>query len=210
MKFTLKKIKYKNILDIDNLEINENSVSIIGKSGCGKSTLLKILANIISVDSGEYFIDEKNINEFDSTFIRREITLLSQKPIIYSGSIKDNLVIGLKYQNKIIPNEEKMLELLDIFSIKYSLNNTANNLSLGEQQRICMIRVLLLQSKVYLLDEPTSSLDKETEDIVIKNFFKITKMLDSQVIFVTHNQNLATKYADRIIKIAGGKIYEYN
>ena len=210
MKFKLQKIKFKGILEIDNLKINEKSISIIGKSGGGKSTLLKILANIISADSGDYFVDGKNINEIDPTVFRRDVTLLSQKPIIYPGSIKDNLVIGLKYQNKTFPNQERMIELLDIFNIKHQLNNRANYLSLGEQQRICMIRVLLMQSRVYLLDEPTSSLDKETEDIVMENFFKIIKELESQVIFVTHNKNLAIKYAERIIEISGGKICGYN
>ena len=210
MKFVFDKIKYKHILDIERLEINENTVAIVGKSGGGKSTLLRIMANIISVDTGHYSVDNKNINDFNPVIFRRLITLMNQKPIIYSGDIKKNLVRGLIYQNKIIPDQNKMKELLHLFNIKCGLENSAKSLSLGEQQRICMIRALLLQSAVYLLDEPTSSLDKETEDVVLRIFFDIAKSMGSQIIFVTHNLNVSQKYAERIIKVEGGKICEHH
>lgn len=210
MKFKLDRIKYKNILDIEKLEITENSVAIIGKSGCGKSTLLKIMANIISVDSGNYLIDNKNIIDYNPTIFRKTVTLLNQKPIIYPGSIKDNLIVGLIYQNKAIPDDKKLLQLLDMFNIKSGIESNSKCLSLGEQQRICMIRALLLQSKLYLLDEPTSSLDKESEDIAMTTFFNIIRSIGSQILFVTHNLDIAEKYADRIIMIEGGKVSEYH
>lgn len=210
MNFNFSKIRFKNILDIEELNINEHSVAIVGKSGGGKSTLLRIMANIISLDSGDFFIDDKNIADYNPVTFRRLVTLMNQKPIIYSGSIKDNLIIGLIYQNKDIPDDNKMKELLYLFDIRCGIESNAKCLSLGEQQRICMIRALLLQSKVYLLDEPTSSLDKETEDVVVKTFFDIAKSMGSQIIFVTHNPNVAEKFAERIIKVEGGKICEYH
>ncbi len=210
MKYEFKKIKYKHIIDIEQLEINENAVAMVGKSGSGKSTLLRIMANIISADSGDCFIDDKNIADYNPVTFRRLVTLMNQKPIIYSGSIKDNLIVGLIYQTKDIPDVIKLKEMLELFNIRCELESSAKCLSLGEQQRICMIRALLLQSKVYLLDEPTSSLDKETEDIVMATFFDIAKSMGSQIIFVTHNSNVAEKYAERIIKVEGGKICEYH
>ncbi len=210
MNFNFSKIRFKNILDIEELSINEHSVAIVGKSGGGKSTLLRIIANIISLDSGDFFIDDKNIADYNPVSFRRLITLMNQKPIIYPGRVMDNLAVGLIYQNKDIPDDNKMKELLNLFDIRCGLESNAKCLSLGEQQRICMIRALLLQSKVYLLDEPTSSLDKETEDVVLKTFFDIAKSMGSQIIFVTHNPNVAEKYAERIIKVEGGKICEYH
>lgn len=210
MNFKISKIRFKNILDIEELNINEDSVAIVGKSGGGKSTLLRIIANIISADSGDYFIDDKNIADYDPVTFRGIVTLMNQKPIIYPGSIKENLIVGLIYQDKDIPNDNKLKEMLDLFNIRGGLDNSATCLSLGEQQRICMIRALLLQSKVYLLDEPTSSLDKETEDIAMGTFFDIAKSVGSQIIFVTHNPKVAKKYAERIVKVEGGKICEHH
>lgn len=209
MVLQLKNIKYKNILDIENLTMEANSIAILGKSGSGKSTLLRILCNLISADSGCYFIDGKNVIELDGVNIRREITLLSQKPIIYSGTVKENLLMGINFQNKTVPDDLVLTSFLEKFLLKCKLSDKANVLSLGEMQRICMIRVLLLNSKVYLLDEPTSSLDKETEIIAIEIFFKIAKEINSQVIFVTHNPSLIT-YAESVITIEEGKAYEHN
>lgn len=107
MNFNFSKIRFKNILDIEELNINEHSVAIVGKSGGGKSTLLRIMANIISLDSGDFFIDDKNIADYNPVTFRRLVTLMNQKPIIYSGSIKDNLIIGLIYQRLIKKNSVK-------------------------------------------------------------------------------------------------------
>lgn len=209
MEFDLRNIKYKCILNIDRLKVSEGITAIIGKSGAGKSTLIKIMAAILPFDSGDYLIDGVNINQLNIIELRRQITLLSQKPVIYPGSIKDNIIMGLKFQNKEIPHEKEILQLINLFHLKCNLEDNANRLSLGEQQRICMIRVLLLKSKVYLLDEPTSSLDKETESIAMDNFFDIAKTLKSQVVFITHNRELAFRYAERVLKVEGGKANEY-
>lgn len=209
MVISLKDVKYKNILAIDNLTLEEKSIAILGKSGSGKSTLLRILCNLISIDSGSYFIDGKSVLGYDGVMLRREITLLSQKPIIYGGTVKDNLIIGLNFQAKAVPDDLVLSDYLQKFLLKCKLEDNASVLSLGEMQRICMIRVLLLQSKLYLLDEPTSSLDKETETTAMESFFQLVKQNNSQVIFVTHNQSLKS-YADRVIMIEEGRAYEFN
>lgn len=209
MVLQLKNIKYKNILDIENLTLQENAIAILGKSGSGKSTLLRLLCNLISADTGCYCIDSKDISHLDGVAVRRDITLLSQKPIIYSGTVKENLLMGINFQAKETPDDQYLMSFLEKFQLKCQLSDNASVLSLGEMQRVCMIRVLLLHSKVYLLDEPTSSLDKETEIIALEVFFQIVKDNNSQVIFVTHNPSLIS-YADRVITIEEGKAYEHN
>lgn len=209
MVLQLKNIKYKDILDIEDLTLQANSIAILGKSGSGKSTLLRILCNLISADYGSYTIDGKSASELDGVAIRRDITLLSQKPIIYNGTVKENLLMGIHFQDKKEPDESYLNSCLEKFQLKCKLSDNANVLSLGEMQRICMIRVLLLRSKVYLLDEPTSSLDKQTEIVALEIFFEVVKEINSQVIFVTHNPSLQT-YAEKIITIKEGKSYEHN
>lgn len=209
MVLQLKNIKYKNILDIENLTLQENAIAILGKSGSGKSTLLRLLCNLISADTGFYCVDGKDMSELDGVLLRRDITLLSQKPIIYSGTVKENLLMGINFQGKEIPDDKYLMKFLEKFQLKCQLSDNAGVLSLGEMQRVCMIRVLLLHSKVYLLDEPTSSLDKETEIVALEVFFQIVKENQSQVIFVTHNPSLIC-YADMVITIEEGKAYEHN
>lgn len=209
MVISLKNIKYKDILDIESLTLDANSIAILGKSGSGKSTLLRILCNLATADSGSYIIDGKNVQDYDAVSLRRDITLLGQKPIIYNGTVKENLIIGLSFQAKEVPDDIVLTNFLQKFQLKCNLDDNASVLSLGEMQRICMIRVLLLKSKVYLLDEPTSSLDKQTEIVALEIFFQIVKEIHSQVIFVTHNESLSS-YAQRVITIEEGKAYEHN
>jgi len=96
--FDLEKVKYKNILDIEKLHIEKNKVTcIVGESGSGKTTLLKLFNKLISPDGGEIKYLDKSIHDIDSVQLRREVVMLPQSPAIYEGSVKENLLIGLKF-----------------------------------------------------------------------------------------------------------------
>lgn len=99
--FKIVELKYKNILDIDYLEIQGNKITcIVGESGSGKTTLLKLLNKLISPDKGEIYFKGRALKDWDTIEIRRKVTMLPQNPIIFNGNIRDNLLIGLKFSEK--------------------------------------------------------------------------------------------------------------
>lgn len=200
--FEIKNLKYKDILNIDHLNINKNSVtSIVGESGSGKTTLLKMLNNIISPDEGEIYYNGKELNQFNPIDLRRRVVMLPQTPIIYKGSILDNILIGKKFSKSEIYDIKEIETLLEKFNVNKKLNEPAENLSGGEKQRVCLIRVLIMNPEVILLDEPTSALDENTEDLVINYVVEYVKKNNKTLIMVTHSKEIAKKYSDHIIEI---------
>lgn len=205
--FELKNIKFKDILDIPYLKINEGKVTVItGPSGSGKSTLLKMLNKMQSPTSGEIYYKGENIKKINPIMLRREIPMLGQDVIRYQNTVRDNLLIGLKFQNKSSVDDKILKEVLKKVRLDIDLDTNIEKLSGGEMQRVAIARLILLDRDIYLLDEPTSALDSETEDIVIGNF--IENFRGNTIIYVTHSEKLAQKYADEIIEIIGGKLNE--
>ncbi|RKD30035.1 ABC transporter ATP-binding protein [Thermohalobacter berrensis] len=205
--FHLKEVKYKDILNIENLIIPEYKVTcIVGESGSGKTTLLKLLNKIISYDSGEIYYKNKPLSQIDSIAHRRNVVMLPQSPAIFNGSIKDNLLIGLKFAEKPIVSDNKLTEILEFINLNKKLNENAQKLSGGEKQRLALGRILLLNPEVFLLDEPSSALDDETEEIIIKKLVEYTKSNNKTLIMVTHSKKVAKDFGDNIIEVKKGKI----
>lgn len=205
--FELKNIKFKDILDIPYLKINKGKVTVItGPSGSGKSTLLKMLNKMQSPTSGEIYYKGENIKKINPIMLRREIPMLGQDVIRYQKTVRDNLLIGLKFQNISSVDDEILKETLNKVRLDIDLDSNIEKLSGGEMQRVAIARLILLNKDIYLLDEPTSALDYVTEDIVIKNFIENFK--GKTIIYVTHSEKIAQKYADKLIELIGGKINE--
>ncbi|MDX8366661.1 ATP-binding cassette domain-containing protein [Cytobacillus sp. IB215665] len=209
--FQLENVTYKNILQLKFLQIQTGSVtSIIGKSGSGKSTLLKLLNNMISSDSGVIYYNDKSIEEIEPVELRRQVVTLTQYPAIFEGTVKDNLLLGLKLSEKNYTsvNDEVLSKTLAMFNLQTKLDVDANKLSGGEQQRLAFARIMLMKAPVYLLDEPTSSLDEETEDLVIGRFISRAKAEKTTVVMVTHSMKVAETYSDFIINMEDVNAYK--
>lgn len=205
--FRLKEVKYKNILDIKSLEIPINKVTcIVGESGSGKTTLLRLLNKLISYDSGEIYYNNKPLSDLDSISLRREVIMLPQTPAIFDGTIKDNLLIGLKFSEKQFVEDNKLYQILKTVKLNKDLDVESKSLSGGEKQRLALGRVILLEPEVYLLDEPSSALDEETETLIIKELVIHTKTNNKTLIMVTHSKRIAKNFADNIIEVKEGKI----
>ena len=206
--FNFKNVKYKNILDIENLQIEKNKVTcIVGESGSGKTTLLKLFNKLISPDSGEIKYMDKSMKEVDSVELRREVVMLPQSPAIYEGNVKENLLIGIKFSEKEeIPEDEELEKILKEVSLAKNLYEDAEKMSGGEQQRLALGRIILLDPKVYLLDEPSSALDEETEHLVIEKMVEHVRKTNKTLVMVTHTKRIAEEFADNIIEVKKGKI----
>ena len=205
--FFIKDVKYKNIIDIKYLHIKKHRITcIVGESGSGKTTLLKLLNKLISYDSGEILYNNQSLNNIDSIELRRNIGMLSQFPAIFTGNIRENLLIGLKFSEKPRVSDDKLYEILNLVNLSKTLNEDTKNLSGGEKQRLALGRLMLIEPEVLLLDEPSSSLDENTEDIIIRSLVDYTKKNNKTLIMVTHSTKVANTFSDEIVKMKKGMI----
>ncbi|OOZ82193.1 ABC transporter ATP-binding protein [Bacillus cereus] len=201
--FILKDVTYKDILHIPYLQIQKEKITcIIGESGSGKSTLLRMLNDLQSPTSGTIEYNGKLISDYPPIQLRRDVVMLGQTPPIFDGTIKNNLLMGLRLSEKPFPNDDILQSALKIVSLEKNLEDNADSLSGGEKQRLAFARIVLMDPPVYLLDEPTSALDSDTERRVMKQFTMLAKEKKKTVIFITHSQQLPEEIADDIIEIS--------
>lgn len=209
--FELTNIKFKNILDIPSLVINRPITCIVGSSGSGKTTLLRMLNCLNVPDAGTIVYNGQELSKMDTIKLRRKVVMLGQTPVIYSGTIEDNLQIGLEFSKKLPASSSAMKEVLERVELNKTLTDNCTNLSGGEKQRLCLARVMLMDGETYLLDEPSAALDKETEQFIIDNFTSFVLENNKQLIMVTHSEQIAEKFPSSIIRIEKGKVTEaYN
>ena len=193
----------RKILSSLNLSINSNDVTVImGPNGAGKSLFLKILNGILTPTSG--CITWNNKKQFSDTLNTQAFVF--QKPILLRRSV----IANLDYMDSVLGYKKKISKdrLLEIVQLKKQKNQPARMLSLGEQQRLSLVRSLMLRPNLLLLDEPTANLDpastKIIEDIILN-----LKMMGIKIIFVTHNILQAKRIADEIIFLNEGKMVEH-
>lgn len=205
--FTLDGVRYKHVLAIDHLDVHTNEVtSIVGRSGSGKSTLLRLLNRMISPDSGTITYQSAPIESINPVELRRRVVMLPQHPIMFEGSVRENVLKGLEFSERSPITDAEIARLLELMEIPRELDSGAASLSGGERQRVAIARVLAMQPEVLLLDEPTSALDAGTQDTVITHLFTEAKRCDTRVIMVTHATAMAERWSDRIIEISAGRV----
>lgn len=205
--FRLENVKYKDILDIKQLIIPANKVTcIVGESGSGKTTLLRLLNKMISCTEGEIFYGNEAISTINSIELRRKVVMLPQVPAIFPGTVKDNLLIGLNFSEKQPANDQEVFKVLNMVHLNKSLDEDADKLSGGEKQRLSLGRVLLMNPETFLLDEPSSALDEDTEELIIEKLVYHTKEKNKTLVMVTHSKKIAQAYANTIIEIKNGKV----
>lgn len=207
--FLLKDIKFKNILDIENLEINENVVTVVkGESGSGKSTMLKLLNNIISPDSGIVMYNGVDVNDINPITLRREVIMQSQFPTIFPGNVRENLNVIFTLRGEEGLGDEKLLKAMEIVNLKKDLNDDAQNLSGGEKTRLSIARLFLAEPDVFLLDEPGASLDSKTEEILMNNVIAEIKKRNKTLIFISHSENPEI-ISNEIITLEDGRVISH-
>ena len=195
-----------------NLEIEKGSfVGIVGKSGSGKSTLMKLLARLYTPSTGKILIDDFDIDKVELYSLRRQIGIVPQEPLLFSGSIRDNISINQENASdediiqacKIACADEFIMEMSEGYNTK--IGERGASISGGQKQRIAIARTILSKPKLLILDEATSALDYETEGHVFKNIN--TSFKDSTVFCVTHRIPTVMD-ADQIIFLQDGAIVE--
>mgnify|MGYP000383219490 FL=1 len=175
------KLLFKNL----NFKINNKELLVIkGANGSGKTTLLKILSGLLKPISGSIIINKKNINILKDEYFKYFEYIGHENAIKTALTVRENLNFYLKIKrNLATKNFEKTIK---IFNLKNLLDIKVENLSAGEKRRISLSRLILSNSKIWFLDEPTNGLDK----INTVNFFKILKQhlqLNGLAIVASHD-----------------------
>ena len=201
----------KPILNNINLQIKNNDIiGLIGHIGSGKSTIGKLLVRLKEPNKGEITIKNININKINIDNLRDHINYIPQHPKLFNRTLFHNITYGIK---RTISEQEiyKLIDDLDVNNLNEKFKSimfkkvgkNGSNLSGGQRQLIWLIRSILKDSKVIILDEPTSSLDEISKLQVVKFIKKYTK--NKIVILITHDKSLL-KNVNRVIEIKNGKV----
>lgn len=188
------------------------AVALMGGSGSGKSTLARILLRLLPCDSGKIYFQEQEISNAagkDLKNFRRNVQFISQRPESFLDprqtlgcSLKEAFtVFNLSYA------EDKIKAMLDLVKLNAELlQRYPHQVSGGEIQRICLVRALLLEPKLLILDEPTSMLDISVQAQILHLLRDIRQEKQLAYLFITHDKQLAKWLCDRVLHIEQGQL----
>ncbi len=181
------------LCDISFKVFKGDFISIVGSSGCGKSTLLHILANIEELSSGE-IIKKDNI---------KLGYMLQQDALLPWLNILDNVTIGLRINKSLNKDiESDAIKMLTKYGLEEFIYSYPSNLSGGMRQRVALIRTLIMNPDIILLDEPFSALDYQTRLVLSNNIYDILKNESKTVVMITHDLAEAISMSSRIIVLS--------
>ena len=188
------------------------AVALMGDSGSGKSTLARILLRLLPCDCGKIYFQGRDITQAtakDLSIFRRNVQFISQRPESFLDprqtlgcSLKEAFIVfNLPY------DEEKIKEMLDLVKLNAELlQRYPHQVSGGEIQRICLVRAMLLEPKLLVLDEPTSMLDISVQAQILHLLRDIRQEKQLAYLFITHDKQLAKWLCDRVLHIEQGQL----
>lgn len=196
----------KSILKDISLEVDQGDfISIIGHSGSGKSTFLKLCSYLISPTNGNIKYKNKCYLSYNPIEWRKNISYCFQMPHLFGDTVLDNLKFPYTIRNTKF-NLNRVEELFASFKLDMSyLDKKVENLSGGEKQRIALIRTLLFEPEVLLLDEVTSALDVDNTSIV-ESVIQSLNEKGITILWITHNPKQSKKYANKLLTIEDGRV----
>jgi ABC-type multidrug transport system fused ATPase/permease subunit len=196
------KVIFKNL----NLQIEGNKKTVVlGKSGSGKSTISKLIVKLYNPQKGDIYIDNVNIKNIDTKYLRDKVIYINQKTILFNKSIMDNILYGNNHLNdKQVINIMKKYKLDSLFNnmkdgLYSSCGVNGNNLSLGMQKIVILLRGVLKNNyKIIIYDEPLAGLDKNSRKKVITMINDLS--VGKTVLIITHDNEILD-IADNVIEM---------
>lgn len=205
--FSLENIEYRGILNIKDASFRGGEVTFIrGESGAGKSTLLKLLNRMISPDKGRVLLQGDDISALDPLALRRRAAMLPQSPVIFEGDMEFNLSAGAIFGGLPLPDTQRVTRISRLMGLEIKPGLNPEKLSGGEAQRLSLARIILADPEIFLLDEPSSSLDKKSERRVMENFLGYIKDHKKTAIIVSHSEDIAADLAQNTLSLKEGAI----
>ena len=203
----VKRFGENTVISDISIDIKDKELfTLLGPSGCGKTTLLRMIAGFNTIEGGEFYFNEKKINDMEVS--HRNIGMVFQNYAIFPHySVRQNVEFGLKNRklNKTVVEEEadKFLKLMQIFEYR---DRKPEQLSGGQQQRVALARALVIKPDVLLMDEPLSNLDAKLRLEMRQVIRDIQKEVGITTVYVTHDQEEAMAISDRIAVMEDGII----
>ena len=189
------------------------TVALVGESGCGKSTVISLLERFYDPETGQILLDGIDIKKLQVRWLRQQIGLVGQEPILFNTTIRENIIYGL---NGGIASEEEIIAAAQaanahkfIMDLPEGYNTSVGErgiqLSGGQKQRVAIARAIIRDPKILLLDEATSALDAESEHIVQEALERV--MINRSVIVIAHRLS-TIKNANLIAVVKDGVVIE--
>ena len=202
----------KLVLEDVSLKIKQGEkVAFVGESGSGKTTLAKLLLHLYQAEEGEILLNENNIEDIQIETLRERIAYIPQETFLFSGSIYENLTLGMDCprMEEVVEASKKAQahEFINEMPLRYEtrLEENGANLSGGQRQRLAIARAMLKKPDILILDEATSNLDAVTERALDETIGEFSKEMTT--IFIAHRLS-TIKNCDRIFVMDKGKIIE--
>ena len=192
-----------------NLEVADKEfIVFVGPSGCGKSTTLRMIAGLEDISSGDFYIDEKRMNNVAPK--DRDIAMVFQNYALYPHmTVYENMAFGLKLRK--FPKadiDERVNKAAGILGLEPYLNRKPKALSGGQRQRVALGRAIVRDAKLFLMDEPLSNLDSKLRVQMRTEIAKLHQRLNTTTIYVTHDQTEAMTMASRIVVMKDGVVQQ--
>ncbi|HMK48217.1 MAG TPA: phosphate ABC transporter ATP-binding protein [Methanocella sp.] len=180
-------------------------ITIMGPSGAGKSTLLRLINRLSEADSGIILLDSSDIRNADPRDLRRRVGMVFQIPIVFEGTVRDNISFGKKLWDTNADIDALAVEAAVPPAL---MDADAANLSVGEKQRVCIARALANKPEVLLLDEPTSALDKASAEKVESLLLRLGSEHNLTMIWVTHDLEQSRRISKHNYVMEDGRLME--
>ncbi|MFJ7738516.1 phosphate ABC transporter ATP-binding protein [Lysinibacillus sp. NPDC097287] len=161
--------------------------TLVGPSGAGKTTLLKMCNGLLSPTTGTIFIDDKPINSYEPTTLRRHVGIALQSAPMIAGTVFDNLSLPRSLQGEKLTQQEAIQHLQDVGLDESFLQRPASELSGGQRQKVSIARTLINKTSILLLDEITSALDRQSALDIEALILTVNKKYNVTIIWITHN-----------------------
>ena len=195
---------------LKNLNLNierQSKIGVVGRTGAGKSSIIAAILRMPEA-TGKIIIDGVEVNNLNVQESRKCISVLNQSPVVLSGSLRKNLDSLGKHSDVELWDALEAVQLKPLVEtlqgkLDYPLNYRGMNLSAGERQLICLSRVLLQESKIVILDEPTAHVDPKTERIIHETIRE--KLKNSTVITIAHRLK-TIEDCDKIVELKDGQL----
>lgn len=208
----VRQVKQGNVvLDGIELEVKSGSITaLIGPSGAGKTSLLRLLNRLDDPIEGRVFYRSRLIAEYPVRELRRRVGFVFQTPVMFPGSVRDNLQAAVVITGAATADSEKLIgEVLALAELDATLaDRDGERLSIGQKQRVNIARALMTEPDVLLMDEPTSALDPETADRLMETVQRLGREKGLTVVMITHRLSEARRTSDAIVVMESGRVVE--
>jgi ATP-binding cassette subfamily C (CFTR/MRP) protein 4 len=183
------------------------TVAIIGRTGAGKSSIISTILRLHKFQ-GNILIDGVDITTLSLDILRSNISVISQDPVLFTGTIRENIDLMQKYGDDEIWNALRTVNLDKLFpDLNHRISSVDVNLSLGQKQLLCLARAIVRKNRIIIMDEAVANVDKKTEEMI----YKIIRdeLACCTVIFITHKLDNILEF-DRVMVLDKGEIVEFD